>query len=153
MKENVCFNFYSSLNLSIEVYQQNAEDNFASTKEIDLDEAVRQSPVWGDGFRSSLEVCDDGNILSGDGWNSDWSKVEPGFVWAGGSDVSPDVWTSCLQGFYPNDLKNLWITQCGDGITAGNEEWDDGNLSNDDGCSSKWTLETKYYKLEVLVFL
>ena len=115
-----------------------------------MTEGVRQSSVWGDGFRTSLEVCDDGNIQSGDGCSPDWSEVEPGFVWAGGGDFSPDVWNLCPQGFYPNDLKNSWIPKWGDGIVAGDEEWDDGNLRDNDGWNSKWMFEAKPNKFEVL---
>ena len=41
--------------------------------------------------------CDDGNLVSGDGCNSE-CQVEHGFSCEGGSDKTPDV---CIENFEP----------------------------------------------------
>ena len=38
----------------------------------------------------------------------------------------------------------MCIPQCGDGKRAGSETWDDGGVTNGDGCSSTWTIESGY---------
>lgn len=50
-------------------------------------------PVCGNGLRETLEQCDDGNTISGDGCSS-LCISEPGYVCAGGSLSSPD---KCLK--------------------------------------------------------
>ena len=67
----------------------------------------------------------------------------PGFVWSGGSTTTKDLCSSCAHGFYPNSNQNKWKTTWGDGIVAGDEEWDDNNTQDSDGWSSKWTIENK----------
>ena len=51
------------------------------------------SEVWGDGIRISLVTTfwDDGNKVTGDGWDSIWN-IETGWSWVGGSKTTPDVW-------------------------------------------------------------
>ena len=49
--------------------------------------------------------------------------IEAGFVWSG----HPSVWS-------------VW----GNGVVDGEETWDDGNTSNNDGCSSQWQIESGY---------
>ena len=128
----------------IETSPTSPEGHLSSPKE------TSQLSVWGDSLRTGSEAWDDGNRLAGDGCNSSWSQVETGFIWFGGSDASRDTCLHWSEGFYPNHLKNSWITQWGDGIVAGDEEWDDGNLRDNDGWNSKWTFEAKSNKFEVL---
>ena len=96
---------------------------------------------WGDSMKVGSEKWDDGNTIDGDGCKSDWSSVESGWVWSGGSASSKDTCTQCTAGFYQNDATTptLWVTQWGDGKEAGTEKWDDGNANNSDGCNSSWT--------------
>ena len=78
--------------------------------------------IWGDGIRfNSINMYwDDGNIISGDGWNNIWG-IESGWFWFGGSTTRSDIWTE------------IW----GDGIRINsyNNYWDDGNHINGDGWS------------------
>ena len=87
------------------------------------------SPVCGDGLISGNEaasamVCDDGNLLSGDGCARDCS-VECGYT------CSKDNMTT---GKYCE-------TSCGDGLRAGQEECDDGNTDSGDGCDTTCNIE------------
>ena len=95
----------------------------------------------GDNKRAGTEKWDDGNTNNGDGWLSDCSAVEAGWVCSGGSPTSKDIWTFCTSGFYQNDPANptTWVTHCSDSKRAGSEKCDDGNINDDDGCSSTWT--------------
>ena len=54
--------------------------------------------IWGDGikFNTLNSYCDDGNILNGDGWNSNCS-IESGYKWSGGSSVLNDVWSISIS--------------------------------------------------------
>ena len=99
----------------------------------------------GDGFRAGSEVCDDGNTSSGDGCSSDWSTIESGYAWTGGSLTSKDKCTLWSAGLYPDSTKANWMPTWGDGLRAGSEAWDDANTSGGDGCSSACTtIESKY---------
>ena len=85
--------------------------------------------IWGDGrrYNSINTYWDDGNTVSGDGWNSSCA-VESDWTWLGGSSTAPDIWAE------------TW----GDGkrINSIITYWDDGNNSNGDGCSSTWSVES-----------
>lgn len=70
----------------------------------------------GDGAVASLEQCDDGNLVAGDGC-SERCRVELGKK----CDGEPSV---CVD------------TECGDGLVEGAERCDDGNTSPFDGCSA-----------------
>ena len=86
------------------------------------------SEICGDGkrYNSLSTYCDDGNLSSGDGWNSSWG-VESGWSWSGGTSTTADAW---------NDI---W----GDSkvVKPASNYWDDGNLVNNDGCNSSWNIE------------
>ena len=97
--------------------------------------------IWGDGIRAGSEQCDDGNLINGDGWSSTCT-IQSGFVWSGGSIYVNDIWVEWTTGFYPNTDQSQCITHCGDNIRTGSEAWNDGNVSNGDGWSSTWTIET-----------
>ena len=100
---------------------------------------------WGDGKLAGTEACDDANINNGDGWSSSWT-IESGYKWIGGSTTSKDTWVLCTAGFYQqgSTSPNTWVTQCGDGKLAGTEACDDQNVTNGDGWSSSWTIESGY---------
>ena len=51
-------------------------------------------PKCGDGFRHQLEICDDGNMVNGDGC-SDLCNVENGYICTGGSPYTKDI-CSCI---------------------------------------------------------
>ena len=94
----------------------------SSTKDIWTD-------IWADGkkYTTATYFWDDGNTTPGDGWNNKW-VIEDGWIWTGGNPTTTDTW------------KGIW----GDGrrYTGDSTAWDDGNTSNDDGCSSSWSVET-----------
>ena len=69
------------------------------------------------------EVCDDGNLVNGDGC-SYFCKVEPEWICLDGK--------KCVKVNDANELKVL----CGNGKLEGAEGCDDGNSVNGDGCSS-----------------
>ena len=85
--------------------------------------------IWGDSkkYSSASNFCDDGNILNNDGCNS-VCVVEIGWTCSGGTTTNKDTWTE------------IW----GDGIRFNSIStyWDDGNLSNNDGWSSSWQIES-----------
>ena len=101
--------------------------------------------IWGDGKKVGAEVWDDGNSQNGDGCKGDWSSIETGYVWSGGSSTSKDIWTKCTNGYYQNSSKDKCVSKCGDGLRISEEKWDDGNSQNGDGCKGDWSLiETGY---------
>jgi cysteine-rich repeat protein len=69
------------------------------------------------------EVCDDGNVINGDGCSSICSE-EPGFDCVGSPSACAPV--------------------CGDGVVAGAEQCDDANVAAGDGCSSSCSVEIGY---------
>ena len=97
-------------------------------------------PECGDGIEVSPEVWDDGNTNNNDGWKSDWSGVEDGWVWVKDA-FGVDQCEKCDPGYYQNDQANptVWVTKWGDGIRVGSEKWDDNNLQDGDGCKFDWS--------------
>ena len=78
--------------------------------------------VCGDSVIQSIENCDDGNNLSGDGCSSSCVR-EPHWT-------CPTVGKPCVHD-----------VQCGDGMIEGTEACDDGNTNGGDGCAADCTLE------------
>ena len=89
------------------------------------------SEIWGDGirFNSVSTYCDDGNLLNGDGWDSNW-LIETGWSWSGGDSLNKDSWSE------------IW----GDGkkFNSSTAYCDDGNILNNDGWDSLWRTESRY---------
>ena len=88
------------------------------------------SEVCGDGKVINVvnSEWDDGNLISGDGWNSSWI-TEAGYY--------------CVVN---QNLLSVWQLIWGNSITEPQyqEEWDDGNYSSGDGWSSSWAIEPLY---------
>ena len=89
---------------------------------ITLDDTIsdrRDDPadpaVCGDGMVESVEECDDGNLVSGDGCDID-CLLEDGYA-------CPGAGGSCH------------VSVCGDGVAEGSEECDDANSLIGDGCT------------------
>lgn len=76
------------------------------------------------------ETCDDGNLIAGDGCSANCT-VELGWTCTPVLNSDQTFKSNCAD-----------TTQCGDRKTTGAETCDDGNLKNDDGCSSACQLET-----------
>ena len=96
---------------------------------------------WGDSKKAGTEKWDDGNTIDGDGCKGDWSTVETGWVWSGGTTTTVDSWTFCTSGLYQNDATTptTCVPHCGDSKKAGSEKWDDGNTNDSDGCKGDCT--------------
>ncbi|CAI2364405.1 unnamed protein product [Moneuplotes crassus] len=97
----------------------------------------------GDGMKHSTEACEDSNIDSGDGCDSDCNP-EPNYICIGGTATTFDTCSPCPQGFPPNSARTSCEPLCGDGLRVKNEECDDGNLVDGDGCNSDCQIEDEY---------
>ena len=64
---------------------------------------------WGDGLIYGAEVWDDANSVSGDGWASDWTTIEDGWIWVNGSTTHKSDWSIWDAGYDPNLQKITWI--------------------------------------------
>ena len=84
--------------------------------------------ICGDGkkYTSSVSFWEDGNSKNGDGCSSSWA-VETGYTCTGGTPSTLDTWSE------------TW----GDGIrfNSAGSYCDDGNILNNDGCDSNWSIE------------
>jgi fibro-slime domain-containing protein len=99
--------------------------------------AACRASACGDGYVAGFELCDDGGTCTGGGGActgdddcEDGESCEP----QGGDGCS----ASCEleEGFAcPDPGEPCMMTDCGDGITEGTEECDDGNLQIGDGCT------------------
>ena len=63
---------------------------------------------WGDGLVYKAEVWDDANSVSGDGWTSDWTTIEDGWIWVNGSTTHKSDWSKWDSGYEPNKDHSLW---------------------------------------------
>ena len=93
------------------------------------------TPVCGDGMRLGDEVCDDGNVASGDGC-SGLAVAAKGSVQAVSSSSScrAEMGRKCRSAG-PGG-KDTCTAVCGDGQRADPEVCDDGNTAGGDGCSA-----------------
>ena len=116
-------------------------------------EVVLAVPSCGDGTISDTESCDDGNEVGGDGCNgmcaleTGWECLTAGQPCTlmpvtphacnnnGNCDANEDSSTCPLE--CPPPLQSV----CGNGLHEAGESCDDGNMVNDDGCSSECHLE------------
>jgi len=94
----------------------------------------------GDGAVDPGEECDDGNLVDGDGCDSNCKTtgcgngiVTSGEVCDDGNLVDGDGCDS-----------NCTLTACGNGVRAGSEQCDDGNLIDGDGCQANCTLTPQH---------
>src|SRR3989344_2969270 len=123
--------------------------------------------ICGDGTRTGLETCDDGNAVGGDGCSAlcvretGWRCIgqpavceftcgngvlntEEGETCDDRNVQSADgCSSSCAveSGFACIGAPSVCRARCGDGIIAGAERCDDGNTANGDGCSNSCQLE------------
>ena len=84
--------------------------------------------VCGDGDKSDVEACDDGNTMNNDGCSSN-CIVETGWACTG----TPK--SNCTQ--IPGAI-------CGNAIVENGEGCDDGNVASNDGCASNCQVEANY---------
>ena len=90
----------------------------------------------GDGILQSLEACDDGNAVSGDGCSETCSAIEDGYECPVAGRLCSKIDTNPPG----PDTKE----ECGNGILEANEGCDDKNTNNGDGCSSQCNIEEGY---------
>ncbi|MBU2213524.1 DUF4215 domain-containing protein [Patescibacteria group bacterium] len=112
--------------------------------------------VCGDGYVDASEGCDDGNTLAGDGCSGTctieqgWQCTDTcGEISANTEEQSSSTFIRFFRSLFANLLTFLTADTistdspqcpstctpiCGDGLTKGNEECDDGNDSSDDEC-------------------
>lgn len=99
----------------------------------------------GDGVVDTGEECDDGNGRGCDGCDRS-CHLEPGYA-CGDGVVSTTCGETCDDGVGNSDTTpdacrtSCRLAACGDGVTDGSEECDDGNRKSCDGCSSKCVAE------------
>lgn len=130
----------------------------ADTGSSDTDpDAEEPKPVCGDGKKEGSELCDDGNMIGGDGCETDCTytckegtaegdkacddgnpctgteKCGPGNVCLKGTPLAESA--SCGMSKMCKGGLCVDIT-CGDGVTTAPEECDDANTTNGDGCDS-----------------
>jgi len=131
--------------------------------------------VCGDGIKLSVEGCDDGNVVNGDGCSSVCSieafstcntTVSPnncdvcGNTKVKGLEICDDGiradgigCTADCTGVLPTYVctagstttNSICSPKCGDSKMVGSETCDDGNSNNLDGCSSTCQIEEGYY--------
>ncbi len=89
----------------------------------DENETCAEPAECGDGDVETMEGCDDGGTLPGDGC-SPLCTLEPGWNCSGQPSTCAPV--------------------CGDGLVSGGEACDDGDTSSGDGCSATCTVESGY---------
>jgi cysteine-rich repeat protein len=108
-------------------------------------------PICLNGVIEGTEVCDDGNLLNGDGCDENCTSTGCG----NGILTSPEVCddgnltngdgcaSSCAiePGFACLGTPSVCALLCGNGLLNQGEICDDGNLLNLDGCASNCTLE------------
>lgn len=91
----------------------------------------------GNGLVEASEVCDDGNLVNGDGCDANCTPTGCGNGIVTAPETCDDGNTSGGDGC----SATCKIEGCGDGIVSGSEQCDDGNLLNGDCCSSSCQLE------------
>ena len=80
-------------------------------------------PVCGDRVLDTGELCDDGNVVAGDGCIATCKQIEADYV-------CPEPGASCVS-----------TVKCGDGKIGGDEKCDDGNVTPKDGCDATCQVE------------
>jgi len=97
----------------------------------------------GDRLRHSSEEWDDGNKSDSDGCSQSW-LIDDDYVCFWRGEENKYVWAEWTRGTSQNEDKSQCVGVWGDGKTFVSEEWDDGNESDNDGCSSSWEIGNNY---------
>lgn len=97
----------------------------------------------GDGKKDGTELCEDGNILNGDGCDSTCNLEADSFC-TGGTVSTPDTCTICGNGQSLNGAGTACVTVCGDGRKHSSEECEDGNTVAGDGCDATCAIEANF---------
>jgi len=94
------------------------------------------APPCGDGVVDAGEACDDGNLVDGDGCDSNCTLTACGNGIVTAGEVCDDGNLTDGDGCDAN----CTLTACGNGIVTAGETCDDGNATDGDGCDSNCTL-------------
>ena len=62
----------------------------------------------GDGLVYGSEKWDDSNNANGDGWLSDWTAIENGWIWLNGSTTHKSEWSKWDSGYQSNSNYTQW---------------------------------------------
>jgi len=95
--------------------------------------------VWGDHMKHADEEWETPILGEGTGCFDNWT-IEEGYIWYRISSTSY-AWEEWILTEKPNDAKDQWVSQWGDGLKHVNEQWDDGNTDDGDGWSFDWKIE------------
>lgn len=111
----------------------------------------------GDGAVEGVEVCDDGNLVDGDGCSADCLSDETcgnGVVDSVVGEECDDANVSTLDGcddacgtehgWTCTGAPSACASTCGDGLVASDEECDDDNIFDLDGCNAACVVEAGY---------
>lgn len=96
---------------------------------------IREVGTPGDGAVQLTEECDDGNLVDGDGCDSNWTPTRCGNGIATTGEECDDGNSTDGDGCDSNCMP----TGCGNGVVTSGEQCDDGNLVDGDGCDSNCT--------------
>lgn len=118
----------------------NKDDGFFCRNGWICKNQVCTESTCGDGERSNLEECDDGNNRPNDGCSPDCKLEFCGDGVKQASEECDDGNTNDGDGC-SSQCKIEVEQTCGNGVREGSEECDDGNTVNGDGCNSKCMLE------------
>jgi uncharacterized repeat protein (TIGR01451 family) len=94
-------------------------------------------PLCGNGTLDPGEQCDDGNLVDGDGCDSNCTLTACGNGIVTSGEVCDDG--NLIDG--DGCDSNCTLTGCGNGIVTGGEQCDDGNTIDGDGCSASCQVE------------
>ncbi len=103
-------------------------------------------PLCGDGLLVGDETCDDGNNEAFDGCSGRATETDDYPQESCGLQYPDNLTGQCIgcqveQGWECDTPGEPCTTECGDELTLGDEECDDGNTDNGDGCDSMCQLE------------
>lgn len=98
---------------------------------------VACQPICGDGIVDPSELCDDGDLQSGDGCDANCTPTACGNGVVTGSEACDDGNTTAGDGC----RGDCTVEACGDGVVDPGEQCDDGNGADGDCCSATCTAE------------
>lgn len=65
--------------------------------------------IWGDNLVVGIEICDDGNLVSGDGWQATWDLIEHPYICNIDPVTEGSVCEECQPGYTPNATKDKCV--------------------------------------------
>ncbi len=114
----------------------NATGQFSGFAIDDVSVSACSNAVCGNNMTEFGETCDDGNMTSGDGCDSNCTMTGCGNSIVTMGETCDDGNTTSGDGCD----SNCTMTGCGNGVTTMGEACDDGNMTNGDGCDTNCTV-------------